>query len=193
MVARQILRLSRRRRARRVLRRHLALRVVYVHGGHVAAYLLHAMPFPIVHVSSGAVDRVGDLAVLGVISDAVPADGLQVACAVVAAALDNQLVVGVEVGVALGRKRQRRDPTVGADIAVAKTEVGIPADVVFVVLRPGNTLARAVQSGLRGLTAVFGMGTGGSLSLESPRRSGLNIDGPALEETLYEQQILWSS
>jgi hypothetical protein len=38
------------------------------------------------------------------------------------------------------------------------------------VFRPGNfllshTLARAVQSGLRGLTAVFGMGTGGSLSL----------------------------
>ena len=51
------------------------------------------------------------------------------------------------------------------------------------MFRPGNfllshTLARAVQSGLRGLTAVFGMGTGGSLSLESPRRSGLNIDGP---------------
>src|SRR5579862_6520658 len=51
------------------------------------------------------------------------------------------------------------------------------------LLRPGNfllshTLARAVQSGLRGLTSVFGMGTGGSLSLESPRRSGLNIDGP---------------
>jgi hypothetical protein len=38
------------------------------------------------------------------------------------------------------------------------------------VFKPGNfllshTLARAVQSGLRGLTAVFGMGTGGSLSL----------------------------
>ena len=38
------------------------------------------------------------------------------------------------------------------------------------MFRPGNfllshTLARAVQSGLRGLTAVFGMGTGGSLSL----------------------------
>ena len=53
------------------------------------------------------------------------------------------------------------------------------------MFRPGNfllshTLARAVQSGLRGLTAVFGMGTGGSLSLKSPRRSGLNIDGPAL-------------
>ena len=66
------------------------------------------------------------------------------------------------------------------------------------MFRPGNfllshTLARAVQSGLRGLTAVFGMGTGGSLSLKSPRRSGLNIDGPALEETLHEQQILWSS
>ena len=51
------------------------------------------------------------------------------------------------------------------------------------LLRPGNfllshTLARAVQSGLRGLTSVFGMGTGGSLSLKSPRRPGLNIDGP---------------
>jgi hypothetical protein len=44
------------------------------------------------------------------------------------------------------------------------------------VFRPGDfllshTLARAVQSGLRGLTTVFGMGTGGSLSLRSPRRS----------------------
>ena len=40
--------------------------------------------------------------------------------------------------------------------------------------KPGNfllshTLARAVPSGLRGLTSVFGMGTGGSLSLWSPR------------------------
>src|SRR5436190_13441725 len=40
--------------------------------------------------------------------------------------------------------------------------------------KPGNfllshTLARAVQSGLRGLTSVFGMGTGGSPSLRSPR------------------------
>src|SRR5450432_2876049 len=33
-----------------------------------------------------------------------------------------------------------------------------------------HTLARAVPSGLRGLTAVFGMGTGGSLSLWSPRK-----------------------
>src|ERR1035437_1401001 len=35
-----------------------------------------------------------------------------------------------------------------------------------------HTLARAVPSGLRGLTAVFGMGTGGSLSLWSPRSRG---------------------
>src|SRR5882724_7024493 len=65
---------------------------------------------------------------------------------------------------------------------------------------PGNflrshTLARAVPSGLRGLTSVFGMGTGGSLSLWSPRidvstkaltnsRIGiLNIDGPQKENT----------
>ena len=58
------------------------------------------------------------------------------------------------------------------------------------MFKPGNfllshTLARAVQSGLRGLTAVFGMGTGGSLSLWSPRRSGLNIDGPRFDRTLY--------
>ncbi len=32
-----------------------------------------------------------------------------------------------------------------------------------------HTLARAVPSGLRGLTSVFGMGTGGSLSLQSPK------------------------
>src|ERR1017187_9321236 len=41
-------------------------------------------------------------------------------------------------------------------------------------IKPGDfllshALARAVPSGLRGLTAVFGMGTGGSLSLRSPR------------------------
>ena len=30
-------------------------------------------------------------------------------------------------------------------------------------------LARAVPSGLRGLTAVFGMGTGGTPSLQSPK------------------------
>src|SRR5258708_25106641 len=32
-----------------------------------------------------------------------------------------------------------------------------------------HTLARAVPSGLGGLTSVFGMGTGGSLSLQSPK------------------------
>jgi hypothetical protein len=40
--------------------------------------------------------------------------------------------------------------------------------------RPGGVLlshavSRAVQSGLRGLTSVFGMGTGGTLSLWPPR------------------------
>jgi hypothetical protein len=39
-----------------------------------------------------------------------------------------------------------------------------PGDVLL-----SHTLARAVPSGLRGLTTVFGMGTGGSLSLWSPR------------------------
>ncbi len=33
-----------------------------------------------------------------------------------------------------------------------------------------HTVACAVPSGLRGLTSVFGMGTGGSLSLRSPRK-----------------------
>jgi hypothetical protein len=37
-----------------------------------------------------------------------------------------------------------------------------------------HTLARAVPSGLRGLTSVFGMGTGGTLSLGSPK-SGLSF------------------
>jgi hypothetical protein len=32
-----------------------------------------------------------------------------------------------------------------------------------------HTLARAVPSGLRGLTSVFGMGTGGTPSLGSPK------------------------
>src|SRR5258708_16230974 len=53
-----------------------------------------------------------------------------------------------------------------------------------------HTLARAVPSGLGGLTSVFGMGTGGSLSLQSPKtcylrpfasirgqNAVLNIDG----------------
>ena len=65
-------------------------------------------------------------------------------------------------------------------------------------IKPGDfllshTLARAVPSGLRGLTSVFGMGTGGSLSLWSPRigvrekhpheLGELNIDGPQKENT----------
>ena len=39
-----------------------------------------------------------------------------------------------------------------------------PGDVLL-----SHTLARAVPSGLRSLTTVFGMGTGGSSSLRSPR------------------------
>ena len=44
-----------------------------------------------------------------------------------------------------------------------------------------HTLARAVPSGLQGLTAVFGMGTGGTPALQSPKSRDdekiLNIDG----------------
>src|SRR5258708_26341516 len=45
-----------------------------------------------------------------------------------------------------------------------------------------HTLARAVPSGLRGLTSVFGMGTGVTPSLESPKtcvifEKVLNTDG----------------
>jgi hypothetical protein len=43
-----------------------------------------------------------------------------------------------------------------------------PCDIPGNFLR-SHTLARAVPSGLRGLTSVFGMGTGGSPSLRSPR------------------------
>jgi hypothetical protein len=52
---------------------------------------------------------------------------------------------------------------------------------------PGNfllshTLARAVPSGLKGLTSVFGMGTGGSLSLWSPRNWRLGAIPGSLTE-----------
>src|SRR6476469_7911079 len=58
----------------------------------------------------------------------------------------------------------------------------------FMRIKPGDvllshTLARAVPSGLRGLTAVFGMGTGVTPSLQSPKivgqrlLTGLSIDG----------------
>jgi hypothetical protein len=44
-----------------------------------------------------------------------------------------------------------------------------------------HTLARAVPSGLQGLTSVFGMGTGGTPALQSPKSDDdekiLNIDG----------------
>ena len=55
--------------------------------------------------------------------------------------------------------------------------------------RPGNflrshTLARAVPSGLRGLTSVFGMGTGGSLSLQSPKTGFVQRAGPLRDTTL---------
>ena len=67
-----------------------------------------------------------------------------------------------------------------------------------------HAVARAVPSGLRGLTAVFGMGTGVSPSLWSPetceRFSGrdLNIDGRRLfllrrGTASCKEQILWSS
>ena len=62
------------------------------------------------------------------------------------------------------------------------------------VLKPGNfllshTLTRAVPSGLRGLTSVFGMGTGGSLSLWSPRTGfDLNIDGLRSESSATSLQ-----
>ncbi len=62
-----------------------------------------------------------------------------------------------------------------------------------------HTLARAVPSGLQGLTAVFGMGTGGTPALQSPKsdddEKSLNIDGQQrrLELVLYLQYILWSS
>jgi hypothetical protein len=36
-----------------------------------------------------------------------------------------------------------------------------------------HTLSRAVQSALRGLTSVFGMGTGGSPAVRSPTYSGV--------------------
>ena len=52
-----------------------------------------------------------------------------------------------------------------------------PCDIPGNFLR-SHTLARAVPSGLRGLTSVFGMGTGGSPSLRSPR-IGAGTKAPA--------------
>src|SRR3982750_1576815 len=68
-----------------------------------------------------------------------------------------------------------------------------PGDVLL-----SHTLARAVPSGLRSLTAVFGMGTGGSSSLGSPRNWGqprlfgraLNIDGLFLTSKRKEVTFL---
>src|ERR1019366_4554190 len=53
-----------------------------------------------------------------------------------------------------------------------------PGDVLL-----SHTLARAVPSGLRSLTAVFGMGTGGSSSLGSPR----NWRHPRAEVALWTE------
>jgi hypothetical protein len=61
----------------------------------------------------------------------------------------------------------------------------------FYKLIPGDdllshTLAHAVPSALRGLTAVFGMGTGVSPSPQSPENSIL------LEKNSTEKPELWS-
>src|SRR6185437_15096056 len=55
--------------------------------------------------------------------------------------------------------------------------------------KPGNfllshTVACAVPSGLRGLTSVFGMGTGGSLSLRSPRNWLRTLGDPRISAPL---------
>ena len=47
-----------------------------------------------------------------------------------------------------------------------------------------HTLARAVPSGLKGLTSVFGMGTGGSLSLQSPKTWFVQRAGPLKDTAL---------
>src|ERR1700694_1524157 len=66
------------------------------------------------------------------------------------------------------------------------------------VLKPGNfllshTLARAVTSGLRGLTSVFGMGTGGSLSLWSPRKREEVEERRSQERRILNSWLLRSS
>ena len=50
-----------------------------------------------------------------------------------------------------------------------------------------HTLARAVPSGLRGLTSVFGMGTGGTLSLGSPKTISGNLSHNGLTPVRKDQ------
>src|SRR6202142_3939131 len=98
--------------------------------------------------------------------------------------------MGAKAGRSAGANRSRRHPN--------PTSMHQQKSLRFLggfLLRPGNfllshTLARAVQSGLRGLTSVFGMGTGGSLSLKSPRRSlaAPNATNPVKVEYLTGQR-----
>jgi hypothetical protein len=43
-----------------------------------------------------------------------------------------------------------------------------------------HTLSRAVPSALRGLTSVFGMGTGGSPAVRSPTKSAVSYQPSAI-------------
>src|ERR1017187_7129455 len=81
-------------------------------------------------------------------------------------------------GLRLQRRFTRRQQPIDSIRLLAGqqwTKIKPPEERGALGIHPGDfllshTLARAVPSGLRGLTAVFGMGTGGSLSLGPPRK-----------------------
>src|ERR1019366_5723892 len=64
-------------------------------------------------------------------------------------------------------RKKTKGPRRSEGLLIRRFELN-PVDVLL-----SHTRARAVPSGLRSLTAVFGMGTGGSSSLGSPRNWGL--------------------
>jgi hypothetical protein len=67
----------------------------------------------------------------------------------------------------------------------AKAKKPTPTEWAFIEFNAGDhlishTLSRAVPSAQRGLTSVFGMGTGGTLAVNSPaNRDGLPASEPA--------------
>ena len=92
---------------------------------------------------------------------------------------------GIPVAIYSSRQCRQRD----CPVAQPRKTTKAPAFRLGLLTEPGNfllshTLAHAVPSGLRGLTAVFGMGTGGSPSLRSPRIAA-NHDNTVVREPGY--------
>ena len=85
---------------------------------------------------------------------------------------DSRKLIKRDMTIAYARKGGQRKSASGGSSEIQKRLRWIPE--AFCRFKPGDfllshTVARAVPSGLRSLTTVFGMGTGGSSSLKSPR------------------------